>query len=312
MDRYLADCGVATRSELKEMIRKGRVMVDESIVREPGFQVKPGENLVSVDRVPVLWQKRLVYLMNKPAGIITATEDPRMETVLDLLPETVRRMGLFPIGRLDRDTEGLLLLTNDGHLAHGLLAPKKHVDKLYEAVLDCEPELGAEEIFLKGVLLADGTRCRPAVLERRPAVLELRPYYVPPEVEDDMSDPVVEEDPSLAPEAEYTEAESTEAESTEAESTEAESTEAESTEQEKGEKAPHGAGRICPVARVTIVEGKFHQVKRMFLAVGSRVLFLKRLRMGPVSLGDDLAPGGFRPLSKDEIEQLVLQAGLDV
>ena len=303
MDRYLADCGVATRSELKEMIRKGRVMVDESIVREPGFQVKPGENLVSVDRVPVLWQKRLVYLMNKPAGIITATEDPRMETVLDLLPETVRRMGLFPIGRLDRDTEGLLLLTNDGHLAHGLLAPKKHVDKLYEAVLDCEPELGAEEIFLKGVLLADGTRCRSAVLERRPAVLELRSYYLPPvAVEGPSLDVVAEESTSLDAQAEYTEAECTEAESTEAES----------TEQEKGEKAPHGAGRICPVARVTIVEGKFHQVKRMFLAVGSRVLFLKRLRMGPVSLGDDLAPGGFRPLSKDEIEQLVLQAGLDV
>jgi len=207
-------------------------------------------------------------------------------------------MGLFPIGRLDRDTEGLLLLTNDGHLAHGLLAPKKHVDKLYEAVLDCEPELGAEEIFLKGVLLADGTRCRSAVLERRPAVLELRSYYLPPvAVEGPSLDVVAEESTSLDAQAEYTEAECTEAER---------------TEQEKGEKAPHGAGRICPVARVTIVEGKFHQVKRMFLAVGSRVLFLKRLRMGPVSLGDDLAPGGFRPLSKDEIEQLVLQAGLDV
>lgn len=239
LERFLADCGVATRSDLKAIIRKGRVSVDGVPVRDPGMQIRQGESRIALDGKEMLWRKQLIFLMNKPAGVITATEDSKLPTVLDLLPETVRRMGLFPVGRLDRDTEGLLLLTNDGHLAHALLAPKKHVDKLYEAVLDAEPETGAEARFLSGIGLADGTRCRPAVLERLPVLFEGN-----------------------------------------------------------------------PVARVTIVEGKFHQVKRMFAAIGSHVLFLKRLRIGPVSLDPDMKPGDFKPLTQDEQQALNRQAGL--
>jgi len=239
LERFLADCGVATRSDLKTIIRKGRVSVDGIPVRDPGLQIRQGESRIALDGKGVIWQKRLVFLLFKPTGVITATEDSKLPTVLDLLPETVRRMGLFPVGRLDRDTEGLLLLTNDGLLAHALLAPKKHVDKLYEAVLDKEPESDAEARFRTGIALADGTVCRPANLERIPV--------------------------------------------------------------ETGNN---------PVARITIVEGKFHQVKRMFAAAGSHVLFLKRLRMGPISLDPDMKPGAFRPLTPDEMKALERQAGL--
>lgn len=243
LDRMLADCGVETRSVLKQMIRKGRVSVDGTVAHDPGQQLDPSQARVAVDGVPVAWRRRVVYLMCKPAGVITATEDPKLPTVLDLLPDAERRMGLIPVGRLDRDTEGLLLLTNDGALAHALLAPKKHVDKLYEAILDREPDADAEARFRKGIVLADGTRCRPAELERiAPLPLE---------------------------------------------------------------------GVAHPAARVTIVEGKFHQVKRMFLAAGSRVLFLRRLRMGPVRLDPDMKPGSFRLLTGAELAALEQHAGLD-
>lgn len=236
LDKLLADCGVATRRDLKEMIRKGRVSVDGLPARDPGVQVHPEQAVVRLDGLPVRWRARIVFMMNKPAGVITATEDSKLSTVLDLLPEQQQRMGLIPVGRLDRDTEGLLLLTNDGQLAHALLAPKHHVDKLYEAVLEVEPAADAEKQFADGVVLADGTRCRPAVLERQSQV--------------DWED------------------------------------------------------QQRPVARVTIVEGKFHQVKRMFSAVGSRVLFLRRLRMGPIWLDPALAPGDVRELTATELAQL--------
>ena len=240
LERFLADCGIATRSDLKTIIRKGRISVDGIPVRDPGLQIRQGESRIAMDGKILCWQKRVVFLLCKPAGVVTATEDPKLPTVLDLLPENIRRMGLFPVGRLDRDTEGLLLLTNDGQLAHALLAPKKHVDKLYEAVLDMEPEKGAEAVFLAGIALQDGTVCRPAILE----------------------------------------------------------------------KIPVGDGQN-PVFLVTIVEGKFHQVKRMFAAAGSHVLSLKRLRMGPVSLDPGMKPGAFRPLTPDELESLERQAGLE-
>ena len=236
LDRLLADCGIATRRELKEIIRKGRVRVDGVAQTNPASQVRPGQAEILFDGGPVRWQARIVLMMNKPAGVITATEDPKLPTVLDLLTEQQQRMGLIPVGRLDRDTEGLLLLTNDGQLAHTLLAPKHHVDKLYEAVLDVPPEPGAEARFAEGIVLADGTLCRPAVLARQSAI-------------------------SLD-------------------------------------------GVLHPVARVTIVEGKFHQVKRMFSAVGSRVLTLKRLRMGPLWLDPDLVPGAARELSAEEMNWL--------
>lgn len=242
LDRVLADCGVATRRDLKDIIRNGRVSVNGEVVRDPGCQLHPEQAQILLDGKPVRWRSRIVLLMNKPAGVITATEDKKLPTVVDLLSEDQQRMGLTPIGRLDRDTEGLLLLTNDGLLAHALLAPKRHVDKLYEAILDTEPLSGAEALFSAGVVLADGTRCRPAALQRQPNMT--------------------------------------------------------------------WEGQSFPSARVIIVEGKFHQVKRMFLAVGSRVLFLRRLRMGPVWLDPTLAPGAVRELTAAELAAIEQQAGI--
>lgn len=237
LDRVLADCGVSSRKDIKSLIRKGRVTVNGAAVTDPGYKILPDSQSVAVDGVTIKWSKRIVYVINKPAGVITATEDKKLPTVMDLLPENIRRMGLFPVGRLDRDVEGLLLLTNDGTLAHDLLAPKKHVDKLYEAILDKATISGAEHLFKEGLVLEDGTKCRPAKLE-------LMPF--------------AEQD---------------------------------------------GNPRIT--ARLTIHEGKYHQVKRMFLAVGSRVMYLRRLRMGPVSLDESLTPGSYRLLTEAEVESLI-------
>ena len=130
LDKYLADMGVGTRSQLKEWIRKGRVAVNGETVRSPEQKVAFGTDRVEVDGVLVGYVEKEYYMLNKPAGVVSATEDARHKTVLDLISSRQRK-DLFPVGRLDMDTEGLLLITNDGELAHRLLSPKKHVDKVY-------------------------------------------------------------------------------------------------------------------------------------------------------------------------------------
>lgn len=166
LDKILANTGRWSRKEAHELIRAGRVKVEGEVKlrREEKF---PESALLEVDGETISGQ-RLVYLMlNKPAGLVSATDDPREATVLSLLPEHLRRIGLFPAGRLDKDTVGLLLLTNDGPLAHGLLSPRRHVDKTYlvrvNGVLDEEDEAA----FQAGMTLADGLQCLPARLERR-------------------------------------------------------------------------------------------------------------------------------------------------
>jgi len=167
-------------------------------------------------------------MLNKPKGVITATFDTRGITVLDLFPENIRRRNVFPVGRLDKDTEGLLFITDDGIFAHNLLAPKKRVEKLYEAKLDKLPSEDAVRIFSEGVVLDDGYRTMPAALELISSQNEI-------------------------------------------------------------------------IARVKIYEGKYHQVKRMFRAVGANVISLKRLSMGGISLDESLRPGEYRELTKEEI-----------
>ena len=164
LDKILAGTGRWSRKEARELIRAGRVAVNGATAAAPEGKYDPAASF-TVDGEPVSGQ-RLVYLMlHKPAGVLSATEDPRQSTVLDLLPPHLRRVGLFPVGRLDKDTEGLLLLTNDGELAHRLLSPRKHVDKAYYARLD--GPVGEEDIaaFAGGMVLEDGTRCLPAGLE---------------------------------------------------------------------------------------------------------------------------------------------------
>ena len=151
LDKFLAAQGKGTRKEVGRLIRSGAVAVDGVPVRDPAAKVDPSCQTVVVGGSPILWQEHLYIMMNKPAGVLSATEDRRQKTVLDLLPEDLRRRGLFPAGRLDKDTTGLLLITDDGDLAHRMLSPKKHVYKLYQARLDAPVTPEDVRAFEEGV-----------------------------------------------------------------------------------------------------------------------------------------------------------------
>lgn len=231
IDKMLANMGYGTRKEVKKLLKSGVVKVDDMIVKDPKTQVNPSEQTVTVWGEEVEYKQFIYFMMNKPPGVISATEDDVEETVVDLLEEDDQRFAPFPVGRLDKDTEGLLLLTNDGQLAHQLLSPKKHVPKTYFAIIDGEVTEADVGAFRRGVVLDDG-------YETKPAELVILSSALRSEVE------------------------------------------------------------------VTITEGKFHQVKRMFQAVGKRVVYLKRIQMGPLSLDSTLALGEYRELTEDEIEEL--------
>lgn len=151
LDKFLAAQGKGTRKEVGRLIRSGAVAVDGVPVRDPAAKVDPSCQTVAVGGSPILWQEHLYIMMNKPAGVLSSTEDRRQKTVLDLLPEDLRRRGLFPAGRLDKDTIGLLLITDDGDLAHRMLSPKKHVYKLYQARLDAPVTPEDVRAFEEGV-----------------------------------------------------------------------------------------------------------------------------------------------------------------
>jgi len=166
LDKILANTGRWSRREAAELIRAGRVKVDgaPALDREEKF---PPSARFQVDGADISGEKLTYLMLNKPAGLVSATDDPRQPTVLSLLPERLRRVGLFPAGRLDKDTVGLLLLTNDGPLAHALLSPKRHVDKTYLVRVAGELDQADEAAFRAGMTLSDGLRCLPAELERR-------------------------------------------------------------------------------------------------------------------------------------------------
>lgn len=227
LDKYLADMGKGTRTQVKEMIRKGRVTVDGETVKSADRKIKPDIGQVCLDGIPVNYVSVEYYMLYKPAGVVSAVTDRHYRTVVDLIEEKNRK-DLFPVGRLDIDTEGLLLITNDGELAHELLSPKKHVDKVYYAELDGPVPSDAAARFSEGIELEDGTKTLPADLEL------------------------------LSPQTVY----------------------------------------------LTIREGKFHQVKRMFEALGLHVTYLKRRSMGSLVLDETLPKGGYRPLTAEEIRLL--------
>ena len=242
LDKYLSDMGCGTRSEVKKAIRQGSVSVGGQTVTDPGFSVETdGSAAVLFRGEPVVHEEFVYYMLHKPAGVITASEDRHEKTVIDLITGPVRK-DLFPVGRLDRDTEGLLLITNDGALAHRLLSPRRHVDKVYLARIDGPAGEAEIEAFRNGLHLPDGLVCQSA---------ELRAL---PRKKDENA--------------------------------------------KSGECAP-ATGEAFEV-EVTIREGKFHQIKRMFRAVGREVLYLKRLSMGPLRLDPDLPPGAFRRLTGEE------------
>ena len=165
LDKLLASTGRWSRREVKGLVRAGRVLVDGVPAAAPEQKLDPALSQVLVDGEAAVLRKYTYVMMNKPAGVLSATEDVRQETVLDLLPPELRRQGLFPVGRLDKDSEGLLMLTNDGELAHRLLSPRHHVDKVYYIRTDAPLTEEDRAAFAGGILLADGTVCRPAGLE---------------------------------------------------------------------------------------------------------------------------------------------------
>ena len=234
LDKYLADMSIGTRQEVKKYIRQGRVKINEDIIKKPEYKIREDEDEVTFDGAPVAYETFEYYMLNKPAGVISATEDKRDKTVLDLIKEK-KRKDLFPVGRLDKDTEGLLLITNDGALAHRLLSPKKHVDKCYYAEISGGVTEDDVRVFKERINI--GTQEEPEWT--MPAELKIL---------------------------------------------------------EKGT-----VSRI----RLTIREGKFHQVKRMFLAVGKEVVYLKRERMDALVLDEELAPGEYRKLTDSELKSIL-------
>lgn len=233
LDKYLADMGCGTRQEVKKFIRSGQVSVDDIVVKKPETKVEQTVQEVFLNGEKVGYESFEYYMLNKPAGVISATEDQSCQTVVDLIKDK-KRKDLFPVGRLDKDTEGLLLITNDGALAHRLLSPKKHVDKCYFAHICGKVTEEDVRSFEKGVNI--GSQEQPEIT--MPGKLEII-------TSDDISK-----------------------------------------------------------IRLTIQEGKFHQVKRMFQAVGKEVIYLKRLRMGTLILDENLGIGEYRPLTKEELEKL--------
>ena len=164
LDKLLAATGRWSRKQAKALVKQGRVLVAGQLPQGPEDKVEEGTT-VTVDGRPIVTQRYVYLMLHKPAGVISSTQDPREKTVIDLLPRDLRRLDLFPVGRLDKDTEGLLLLTNDGPLAHELLAPGKHVEKVYYARVEGLLDQADQAAFQEGITLADGTACRPAKLE---------------------------------------------------------------------------------------------------------------------------------------------------
>ncbi|MFF2887820.1 pseudouridine synthase [Paenibacillus sp. NPDC057967] len=255
IDKLLAHMGFGTRSEIKRAVKQGKVAVDGKVVKDSGLIVTPDEHTVTYDGETVVYRDVIYLMLNKPQGVISATEDGRERTVIDLLAPEDRLLNPFPVGRLDKDTVGLLLLTNDGGLAHELLSPRKHVDKTYEALVLGNVNEDDVKAFQEGVTLDDGYVTLPAELQVLNRSLSPRPEGSTADSSGDQSSPV------------------------------------------------HS------LIRLTIREGKFHQVKRMFEAVGKKVLTLKRVSMGTLMLDEYLPEGHYRELSGDEVEQLKAHRG---
>ena len=227
LDKFLADAKVGSRSEVKEYIKKGRIRINDEIAQKAETKIDTEKDKVCFDRERV-WQKGFVYYMlNKPKGVVSATTDNLDKTVVELLRKEKYWEELFPVGRLDKDTEGLLLLTNDGVLAHNLLSPKKHVNKVYYALIKgfvTEEDVAS---FKEGLDIGEKKNTMPSDLH----ILK--------------------------------------------------------------------SGEISEI-EVTICEGKFHQVKRMFQAVSKEVIYLKRISMGGYVLDETLKPGEWKEMEIGE------------
>lgn len=235
LDKYLADAGQGTRTQVKTLIRGGRVAVNETVIRQADYKVNTESDSVFLDGKPIVFAEYQYYMLYKPAGVVSATTDNRDKTVIELIDEKKRR-DLFPVGRLDKDTEGLLLITNDGKLANRLLAPGKHVEKTYYAEIDGHVTEDTVHAFRAGIDIGDVRLAAPAELRILSA-------------------------------------------------------------------EPDGDGWKSK-AEITLTEGRYHQIKRMFESVGMQVVYLKRLSMGALRLDETIGCGGYRHLTPSELEML--------
>lgn len=229
LDKFLSEQGGFTRSEAKTLIKQKKVSVNGKNAASADMKIDPEKDVISACGQDILYRKFIYIMLNKPAGVVCATRDGLSRTVLELLPEEFRRKGIFPAGRLDKDTEGFVFITDDGELAHKLLSPRSHVDKEYVVTLEKPAEKSYRDIFAAGIMIDGNERCLPAELSFT-------------------ADPTI--------------------------------------------------------VHLVLHEGKFHQVKRMMEAVGNKVTFLKRIRMGGLMLDDSLAPGECREIMHKEIEEL--------
>lgn len=230
LDKFLSHTGFGSRKEVKPLLKKSVIVVNGNVVKDGKFNINEASDVIIVNGEIVKYQKYFYYLLNKPKGVISATEDRNHKTVLDLLDAEDFRADLFPVGRLDKDTTGLLLITNDGELSHNLLSPKKHVSKTYRATISGIVTEDDVLTFKKGVVISGDELCKPASLK----IININ--------------------------------------------------------EEKSES----------IIEVTISEGKYHQVKRMFAAVGKRVVALHRLSMGEMILPRDLDEGHYIELTEKE------------
>lgn len=232
LDKILSNSGYGTRKDVKAMIKKKRVVINGVVAKDPAMHVDTDSDDITIDDEKLNYRKYIYLMMNKPQGVISATEDNYDETVVDLLSDEYKFFNPAPVGRLDKDTEGLLILTNDGDLNHRLISPKKHVPKKYYAVIEGKVTEDDVVKFREGVTLDDGYKALPGELE------------------------ILKSD-------------------------------------EESE------------INVIIYEGKYHQVKRMFEAVGKKVVFLKRMEMGALKLDASLDKGEYRELTEDELAMLM-------
>ncbi len=232
LDKIICDCGQHTRSEARQLIKSGCVKVDGKTVTAPDTKLDGSEATISISGKPIRLGRERYYMLNKPDGVLSATEDVQQKTVLDLFPSELSACGLFPVGRLDKDTTGLLLITNDGEFSHRITSPKHHIQKTYETYVDGILTDDDVVAFEKGIVLRDETHCLPAALS------------------------IDENDRSHA--------------------------------------------------KVTVFEGKYHQIKRMLAAVGKPVSRLKRISIGGLMLDDSLKPGEFRELTLEEKNSLFI------
>lgn len=230
IDKLLAGAGTLSRKDVKEMVRRKRITLNGETVTDAGQKIDISSDTVCVDGTPIALKKHIYIMLNKPAGIVSASNSTSEKTVVDLVPEAFRRAGLFPAGRLDKDTTGFVLITDDGAFAHRILSPKNHIEKTYVATL--QSPLGDAEIVTleKGLLLRDGTQFLPASVK------------------------IISEDNKQV--------------------------------------------------QIKICEGKYHQIKRMFSAVGNCVVTLHRTHMGTLELDSALPQGACRELTPSELEQI--------